>query len=167
MIRACKICSRNCVPTCPRGDSRNESTRAASPVLPETNLIARFLNSIGVPAIISDVITIPVLCAPAPLIPIKFFFKLPISMIFCAGIRARLSNPPAAVTNFAARLAPRRADKFGARPLIRDSKYKRTSRLQSFSENASSQPNKHCSKSSSSNKEPVDILKVTVIAMIT
>mmetsp|Transcript_12115 Transcript_12115/g.20839 ORF Transcript_12115/g.20839 Transcript_12115/m.20839 type:complete len:246 (-) Transcript_12115:553-1290(-) len=165
LAKDCRIFSRSCVPTCPSGDSWKESTRAARPHFPATNFTARLRNSMGVLTMRSLKKMIPcVLYAPEP-IPNRDFFCEPTRMMFCAGMRAKLRRPPAAVISLAASAAPSKADRFGARPDIRLSKYSRTSRLQSLSKKASSQPTSILSSSCLGSWVPAVMEAVTVMAM--
>mmetsp|Transcript_107111 Transcript_107111/g.302809 ORF Transcript_107111/g.302809 Transcript_107111/m.302809 type:complete len:251 (-) Transcript_107111:501-1253(-) len=159
------IFSRSCVPTCPRGDSWKESTLAARPHFPATSLTARLRNSRGVLRIRSLTMMIPCVWYDDDAMPSSAFFCEPTSMMFCAGIRARFSRPPAAVMSLAARAAPSSADRFGARPDMRLSRYRSTSRLQSFSRNASSQATIILSSSCRGSMVPAVIDAVTVMAM--
>mmetsp|Transcript_107 Transcript_107/g.360 ORF Transcript_107/g.360 Transcript_107/m.360 type:complete len:251 (-) Transcript_107:564-1316(-) len=165
LARDCRIFSRSCVPTCPRGDSWNESTRAARPHLPATSLTARFRNSMGVLKIKSLTMMMPCVWYEDVAMPRSAFFCDPTNMMFCAGMRARFSRPPAAVISLAASAAPRRAERFGARPDIRLSKYSSTSRLQSFRRKASSQATIILSSSWRGSTVPAVMDAVTVMAM--
>mmetsp|Transcript_71120 Transcript_71120/g.230155 ORF Transcript_71120/g.230155 Transcript_71120/m.230155 type:complete len:251 (-) Transcript_71120:515-1267(-) len=165
LARDCRIFSRSCVPTCPRGDSWKESTRAARPHLPATSFTARFRNSIGVLRIRSLTMMMPWVWYEDVAMPSRAFFCEPTSMMFCAGMRARFSRPPAAVISFAASAAPRSAERFGAKPDMRLSRYSKTSRLQSFSRKASSQATIILSSSCRGKTVPAVMDAVTVMAM--
>mmetsp|Transcript_112787 Transcript_112787/g.319049 ORF Transcript_112787/g.319049 Transcript_112787/m.319049 type:complete len:251 (-) Transcript_112787:533-1285(-) len=163
--RDCRIFSRSWVPTCPSGDSWNESTRAARPHLPATSFTARLRNSMGVLRMRSLTMMMPCVWYEDDAMPSRAFFVEPTSMMFCAGIRARFSRPPAAVMSFAARAAPSSAERFGARPDMRLSRYRSTSRLQSFRRKASSQATIILSSSWRGSTVPAVMDAVTVMAM--
>mmetsp|Transcript_51378 Transcript_51378/g.129045 ORF Transcript_51378/g.129045 Transcript_51378/m.129045 type:complete len:246 (-) Transcript_51378:608-1345(-) len=168
LSRDCTIFSLSWTPTCPWGDSLNESTRAAKEHFPATSLTARLRKAGGVPNTRSDWKIRPtVLPAVAVEKPTDAFFCDPISIMFCAGMRERLRSPPACVSSRAARADPRMAVRLGAIKDILDSRYSNTSFLHSARCRASSAAPMTLSNSEGGSGEPVVMLAATVTAMMT